>query len=94
MHLLTDYVEQLDIFFPNSSTVFFCFVFVFVFLYIHISVHCEFSIYIVNIFYVFSLLSVLSQQYVSSLLLSECDSGWPVADGFSKHSVASSATVL
>lgn len=59
----------------HSSTVFFSFLcFVFVFLYIHISVHCEFSVYIVNIFDVFSLLSVLSQQTCSTL--SKCDGGW------------------
>ncbi len=60
---------------------------------IYIFLYCEFSVYIVNIFDVFSLLSVLSQQTYSTL--SECDAGGPniFADGFSKHSVAFSATV-
>lgn len=43
---------------PNSSAIFLFVCFVIGFLYILLSVHCELSVYTVNIFDVFSLLSV------------------------------------
>lgn len=56
----------------SSSTVFSLFctcLFVYT---VHISVHCEFSVYIVNIFDVCSLLSVLSQQTCSTFRTTSC----------------------